>query len=67
MLSKSKKGEFAMLDEATLKLVTDGFADMKSTVSQVLTVAIPAIIGIICLSRGVNYALSKVSGVLGWA
>jgi len=33
-----------MLDEATLKLVTDGFADMKSTVSQVLTVAIPAII-----------------------
>ncbi len=56
-----------MLDEVTLKLVTDGFADMKSTVSQVLTVAIPAIIGIICLSRGVNYALSKVSGVLGWA
>lgn len=67
MLSKSKKGEFAMLDEATLKLVTDGFADMKSTVGQVLTVAIPAIIGIICLSRGANYALSKISGVLGWA
>lgn len=56
-----------MLDEATLKLVTDGFADMKSTVAQVLTVAIPAIIGIICLSRGANYALSKISGVLGWA
>lgn len=56
-----------MLDEATLKLVTDGFADMKSTVSQVLTVAIPAIIGIICLSSWCGLALRKVSGVLGWA
>lgn len=56
-----------MLDEATLKLVTDGFADMKSTVGQVLAVAIPATIGIICLSRGVGYAMKKVSGVLGWA
>ena len=56
-----------MLDEATLKLITDGFADMKSTVSQVLTVAIPAIIGIICLSRGAGYAMKKVSSVLGWA
>ena len=56
-----------MLDEATLKLVTDGFADMKSTVSPVLTVAIPATIGIICLSRGVGYAMGKVSSVLGWA
>lgn len=56
-----------MLDEATLKLVTDGFGDMKSTVSQVLTVAVPATIAIICLSSGVSYALQKVRGVLGWA
>lgn len=56
-----------MLDEATLKLVTDGFADMKSTVTQVLTVAIPATIGIICLARGVSYAMRKVSSVLSWA
>ena len=56
-----------MLDEATLALVTQGFADLKSTVSQVLTISVPCIVGIICLSRGVNFALGKLSGVLGWA
>lgn len=56
-----------MLDEATLALITSGFADMKTTVTQVLGVAVPAIVGIICISAGVNYALGKVRGVLGWA
>ena len=56
-----------MIDETTLGLITQGFADMKSTVTQVLGVAVPAIVGIITLSAGVNYALGKVRGVLGWA
>jgi len=61
-----RKGE-NMLDETTLGLITQGFADMKTTVTQVLGVAIPSIIGIITLSAGANYALGKVRGVLGWA
>lgn len=61
-----RKGE-NMLDETTLGLITQGFADMKTTVTQVLGVAVPAIVGIITLSAGVNYALGKVRGVLGWA
>lgn len=56
-----------VLDTNTMSLITQGFTDMKGTVTQVLTVAVPAIIGIICLSAGVNYALGKVRGVLGWA
>lgn len=56
-----------MLDEAMLAVVTQAFSDMKSTVSQVLTVAIPATVAIICLGAGANYALSKIRGVLGWA
>lgn len=56
-----------VLDSTTLGLITQGFADMKATVTQVLGVAIPAIVGIITLSAGVNYALGKVRGVLGWA
>lgn len=56
-----------VLSSDTLQLVTQGFADMKATVTQVLTVAIPATIAIICVSAGANYALSKVRGVLGWA
>lgn len=61
------EGATGVLDSATLQLITDGFADMQATVTQVLGVAVPAIIGIICLSAGVNYALGKVRGVLGWA
>lgn len=56
-----------MLDETTMSLVTQGFSDLKTTVTQVLSVSVPAIVGIICLSRGANFALSKLSGVLGWA
>lgn len=56
-----------ILDAETMALITQGFTDMKNTVVQVLTVAVPAIVGIICLSSGVNYALGKVRGVLGWA
>lgn len=56
-----------MLAEETLGLITQGFADMKTTVTQVLGVAVPAIVGIICLSGGVNFALGKLRGVLGWA
>lgn len=56
-----------MLNDTMLGLITTAFQDMKSTVVQVLGVAVPAIVGIICLSGGVNYALGKVRGVLGWA
>lgn len=56
-----------MLEESTLTLITKGFTDMQSTVTQVLTIAVPAIVGIICLSGGVNFALGKLRGVLGWA
>lgn len=62
-----QKGENAMLEESTLTLITKGFTDMQSTVTQVLTIAVPAIVGIICLSGGVNFALGKLRGVLGWA
>ena len=67
MISSCRREKYAMLDEATMTLVTQGFTDLKSTVTQVLAVSVPAIVGIICLSRGVNFALGKLSGVLGWA
>ena len=56
-----------MLDEAIVTIITKAFSDLSGTVTQVLTIAIPATVGIICLSAGVNYALSKIRGVLGWA
>lgn len=56
-----------MLSEEVMTLITQGFSDMKTTVTQVLAVSIPAIVGIICLSGGANFALGKLRGVLGWA
>lgn len=56
-----------MLSEEIMALVTQAFADMKTTVTQVLAVSVPAVVGIICLSSGVNFALGKIRGVLGWA
>ncbi len=56
-----------MLSDAMMTLISGAFDDLSSTVTQVLTVSVPAIVGIICLTAGVNFALSKVRGVLGWA
>lgn len=56
-----------MLTEEIMTLISKAFADLQSTVTQVLMVSVPAVVGIICLSSGVNYALGKVRGVLGWA
>lgn len=56
-----------MLSEDMMTLISGAFTDLESTVTQVLTVAVPAIVAIICLTAGINFALSKVRGVLGWA
>lgn len=39
-----------MIDETTLDLITQDFANMKSSVTQILGVAVPAIVGIITFS-----------------
>lgn len=56
-----------MLSEEIMTLITAGFNDMKTTVTQVLSLAVPAIVGIICLSGGANFALGKLRGILHWA
>ncbi len=56
-----------MISTDMMTLISGAFDDLSSTVTQVLTVAVPAIVGIICLTAGINFALSKVRGVLGWA
>ena len=53
-----------VLDEAMLSIVTNGFETLTATVSQVLTVSVPACVGIIALTAGVGYALRKVRSVI---
>lgn len=56
-----------VLDGATLELIKGGMEQLAGTVGQVLTIAVPAVIGVIALTAGVNYALRKVSSVIGHA
>lgn len=65
--STGGKEETRMLSEEIMTLISKAFSDLQSTVTQVLAVSVPAVVAIICLSSGVNYALGKVRGVLGWA
>lgn len=53
-----------VLDEATLNLIKAGMEQLSGTVGQVLTIAVPVIVGVIALTAGVNYALRKVHSVI---
>jgi len=55
------------MDAIMLSLITSAFGELKDVVVDVLKVSVPAIVGIICLSQGVGFALRKVRGVLSWA
>ena len=56
-----------VLDEAMLQVITNGFDTLGATVTQVLTVSVPAAVGIIALTGGTRYALKKVRGVIASA
>ena len=56
-----------VLDEAMLQVVTGGFETLQATVTQVLTVSVPAAVSIIALTGGVRYALKKIRGVIASA
>lgn len=56
-----------VLDSSTLQAVTEGFASLSATVTQVIGVSVAGIVGVIALTGGVNYALRKIRSVLSWA
>ena len=56
-----------VLTEALSTAITSGFNDLSATVTQVLLISVPAAVGVIALSQGVNFALRKVRGVLHMA
>lgn len=57
-------GATGVLDADMLAIVKSGFDTLSATVSQVLTVSVPACVGIIALTAGVGYALGKVRSVI---
>jgi len=60
-------GGTSVLTEAMKTVISSGMADLSATVTDVLVVAVPATIGIVALTAGVNYAITKVRGVISSA
>lgn len=57
----------SVLDEAMKTTLSNGFASLQATVTDVVGIAVPVAVGIIALTAGVHYALKKVRGVLSYA
>lgn len=57
----------SVLTEGMKTAMSTGISDMSATVTDVLGVIIPAAMVLIALNGGVNFALGKLRGLLGWA
>lgn len=47
--------------------VSNGLSNMSATATQVILLAVPVTIGVVCLSKGVEFAIRKVASVLSHA
>ena len=54
----------SVLDETMKTVISGGFTTLTDTVSDVLTVAVPAIVGVIALTAGIGYAVRKIRSVI---
>ena len=57
----------SVLTDAMRTTITNGMTSLSDTVSDVLLIAVPVIVGVIALGAGVNFAMSKVRSVASWA
>ena len=57
----------SVLTDGIKTAVQNGMLDLSATVSDVVLVAFPVVIGVIALTAGVNFAISKVRSIASWA
>lgn len=57
----------SVLTEGIKTAVNHGMLDLSATVSDVVLIAVPVVIGVIALTAGVNFAVSKVRSIASWA
>ena len=55
------------LTDTVKTAVENGMLDMNATVTDVVLIAIPVIIGVIGLTVGANFAVSKIRSIASWA
>lgn len=64
VIATGETASTGVLDDSMIKVITDGFASMSGSVGQVLTVAVPATVGIIALVAGTKFAIKMIRGAL---
>lgn len=47
--------------------IQHGMLDLSATVTDVLLISVGVIVGVIALTAGVNFAMSKVRSIASWA
>lgn len=57
----------SVLTEAMKASISTGLGNLTATVSDVAVLIIPAVVGVIALTCGINYALKKVKSVVSAA
>lgn len=68
LIAAASTGVSVLTNNADIKTAIEtGIANLSATVSDVLLIAVPAVVGVIALTAGVNFAMSKVRSVASWA
>lgn len=57
----------SVLTDGIKTAVSNGMADLAATVDDVVLISVGVIIGVIALTAGVNFAISKVRSITSWA
>ena len=57
----------SVLTDSVRTAISEGMGNLSATVSDVLLIAVPVIVGVIALTSGINFAMSKVRSVASWA
>lgn len=57
----------SVLTESVKTAISNGMGDLSATVTDVLLISVPVVVGVIALTAGVNFAMSKVRSVASWA
>lgn len=57
----------SVLTEGMKTAMNTGIADLTATFNDVIGVIVPAALVLIAINAGVNFALGKIRGLMGWA
>lgn len=57
----------SVLTEGIRTAISNGMADLAATVDDVVLLSVGCVVGVIALTAGVNFAISKIRSIASWA